>query len=168
MEEGPRPRSRATLWRGCLTQAGVGPPLAQAGRLHQEHARLVRHPGAEDQEQRPQDDAALRGETGTHVHSSRCSSEALAPHTELMSTLFTRRPRSIPVSCRTRHFLAPKGPFPRCGGRVPRPGTKLHAQTTEAPSPSQSPPQVFMDSWVLPTNTPLFSAYALCAPSLAT
>lgn len=61
MEEGPRPRSRATLWRGCLTQAGVGPPLAQAGRLHQEHARLVRHPGAEDQEQRPQDDAALRG-----------------------------------------------------------------------------------------------------------
>lgn len=40
-------------------QASIGSPLAQAGRLHQEHARLVCHPGAEDQEQGPQDDATL-------------------------------------------------------------------------------------------------------------
>lgn len=40
-----------------------------------------------------------RVETGTHVHSSRRSSEALTPHTQLMSTLCTHRPRSIPVSC---------------------------------------------------------------------
>lgn len=53
---GPRPPGGEVL-----TQAGVGPPFAQAGGFHQEHAGLVRHPRAEDQEQGAQDDAALEG-----------------------------------------------------------------------------------------------------------
>lgn len=47
---------------GTLTQARVGPPLAQAGGFHEEHAGLVRHPRAESQEQGPQADAALEGQ----------------------------------------------------------------------------------------------------------
>lgn len=45
-----------------LTEAGVGPALAEVGRFHQEHAGLMSHPGAENQEQSSQDDAALQQE----------------------------------------------------------------------------------------------------------
>lgn len=48
--------------KAALTQARVGSPFAQAGGFHQEHAGLVRHPRAENQEQGPQHDATLEGE----------------------------------------------------------------------------------------------------------
>lgn len=46
----------------ALTEAGVGPALAEVGRFHQEHAGLMSHPRAENQQQSSQHDATLQGE----------------------------------------------------------------------------------------------------------
>lgn len=45
-----------------LTQAGVGPALAEIGRFHQEHAGLMSHPRTENQQQSSQDNATLKRE----------------------------------------------------------------------------------------------------------
>lgn len=47
-------------WSWDLTKAGVGPALAEVGRLHQEHAGLVSHPRAEDQQHSSQEDPTLQ------------------------------------------------------------------------------------------------------------
>lgn len=50
-----------------LTQSCIGPSFGAARRVDQEHARLVGHPGAEEQKEGSQHYPALQERTG-HTH----------------------------------------------------------------------------------------------------
>lgn len=131
---GARGQAPAAGTPGALTQARVGPPLAQAGGFHQEHAGLVRHPRAERQQQDPQEDAALAGrEEGGRWQREAALRSALrsAPHTRTTASsaacgspsaarlsLETPGPDSVPLPS-----LVGKGPVPGRGGHRLCPGT---------------------------------------------
>ena len=136
----------------ALTQAGVRSPLAQAGGLHQEHAGLVCHPRAENQEQGPQDNATLEGwEKKRQNKASRyCGLTRVAPESppRLPPLLLTQDPGSASLLCpRVAIPSADRDRFPTCGGHM-RGGPERVPRT---PLP-RWPLRVLMNSQVPPTS----------------
>lgn len=124
-----RPRALSPEGGAALTQARVGPPLAQAGSFHQEHAGLVRHPGAEGQEQGPQDDAALEGR---EMHERKLPQAS--PHTPHTGLTPVSVPEAAPQAAQSvpwaQGLLVPcpastERASPWCGRHTRCPGTSV-------------------------------------------
>lgn len=122
----------------ALTEAGVGPALAEVGRLHQEHAGLVRHPGAEDEQHSSQQDPTLREETGTgwgiSPHHPHLPPAAFSPlsQTSVLSPLQLR----VPLPAAQGHV----GHAPAShSSQSEHWGSELGAATTPPPSTGKTP-----------------------------